>query len=183
MRNSQDLFSSRIQLCKVEKGLKTIGFITKIMHQYLVFKSSSPNTKDFVTLDWLIKNSGPSSKDKLSSRLHLLWFTSRAVNTFYNKSKLEKKQRVDTASHCLFVFLLNMSSSSELSEASEEREALWVRGSWYDGFPDLYSESHQCIASAHTLLLRKPHHKACFARSGSCNSLVLAQGKCPLPCV
>ena len=33
------------------KGSETIGFIIRIMYQYLVFKSYSPNTADLVTLD------------------------------------------------------------------------------------------------------------------------------------
>lgn len=98
---------------------------------------------------------------------------------FYNKSKVAKKQRVNPASHCLCVFLLSMSSSSRLLEASEQREVFWVRSSRNDELSNLYSELHQHKALAHILLPRKPHHKAYFVRSGSCNSYCIGLGIVP----
>lgn len=43
----------------------------------------------------------------------------------------------------------------------------------------LYSEPHQQRASTHIFLLRKPHHKACFPRSGSWNSCQAGAGIMP----
>lgn len=52
------------------------------------------------------------------------------------------KYRVDTAFHCISVFLLIMSSSSELSEDYVGKEAPWVAGWQNGGLSDFYNQSH-----------------------------------------